>query len=465
MQQERNNTMMLSCKGVFRLGSFLKKHETVLTGIILALLCILVLARISMTWEKRGYNFIDARYFVETAKLILQGISPYNPETNPTIFKYPLQAPSMSLLSMPICFLPGDIPPLLFFYLGGMIAFFCFTFLVFDFYGFPFGEQFKLRWKNLPTWIVFSLIFTSSPFLLMLRHGQNSSFAAFFLFLALLYPKRDRQGNILFLGLSAAIKYSLLTMQMPVLLIQKRWRLCVFSFLLFLFMVLVVGFWLDGIIPAIRDYVVLVFQDIKNGTNSYSNKNSQFFVHVGFFRYGPVNTIIKVFLLALYAMSLRIIYLRGKKAKNADPAGGGMPGVTALEWGAFTALTMAISYHRSYDGILFVPFLGVVFLEMLKNASRKADFKTFDLFCILGAAGLLLFWAMPLKTVYAMEYMLGDLFPGGQAVFLCPKNRQGIRFPLSKFVMIGTTVFLFALELLHSSDFSTGTLSQNEKTE
>ena len=459
----------MSSKDISFFKNFLIRHEKILTGIILALLCVLVLMRISI-WTIADFGFVDARYFVETARLILHGISPYNPETNPTPFKYPLQAPSMSFLSMPLCFLPNRFLAYFFFYLGGILAFFCFTFLVFHYYGFHIRDYIRLRWKNLPIWIVLFMIFSSSPFLFMLKHGQNSSMAAFFLFLALLFPKRDKQSNIIFLGLAAAIKYSLLITLAPVLLIQKRLRLCIFSFLLFLFMVLVVGFWLDGIIPAIREYINLIIMDTKSGANSYSNKTSLFFTHVGFFRYQPVNTLIKGFLLVPYALALRIIYLRGKKEPNAEADNaGGIPGVTALEWGAFTTLMMTISYHRSYDCILFVPFLGIIFLEMVKKVCREAEFKTFNLFWVLGSAGLLLFWTMPLKLVYAAETWIGSIFPGGQDVFYYSINPfnglSSVMFPLSKFVMIGTTVFLFALELLHSSDFSTGTLSQKEKTE
>ena len=75
--------------------------EAVLSRLIQIFLCLLVLSRIMMAWKTA--NNVDTRYFVETAKLVSQGISPYNPETNPTIYKFPLQAPSMSLLSMPLC--------------------------------------------------------------------------------------------------------------------------------------------------------------------------------------------------------------------------------------------------------------------------------------------------------------------------------------------------------------------------
>ena len=212
-------------------------HEKILTRAIQIFLGVLTFFRIVMAWSD---YYIDTRYFIETAKLILQGISPYHPETNPTRFPYPLQSPSMSLLSMPLCYTP-ELFQNLFFFVGNIVCFIALTVMVFNYYGFSPKKILEARWRNVPVWIMIVLIFVSSPFLALLRHGQNSCFAVFFLFLALLYPKRDKFFNIIYLGLAAAIKYSLLTMQVPVLIFQKRWRLCILSATLFFVMVLSVG--------------------------------------------------------------------------------------------------------------------------------------------------------------------------------------------------------------------------------
>lgn len=82
--------------------NFLTRHEKKLCRGIQFLLCLMVLARLGMAWRKA--SFVDTRYFVETARLIMQGISPYHPEENPTIYKYPIQSPAKSLFSMPLCF-------------------------------------------------------------------------------------------------------------------------------------------------------------------------------------------------------------------------------------------------------------------------------------------------------------------------------------------------------------------------
>ena len=204
----------------------------------------------------------------------------------------------------------------------------------------------------------------------MLKHGQNSSCTALLLFIALFYPQMDNRGNIIFLSLAAAMKYSLLTMQVPILVLQKRLRLCIFSLLLFIVMVLAVGLWLDGIIPALMEYLNLLITDTQSGVNSYSDVNSYSFVHVGFFNSRFLNIFFKAFLFLLYMLTCIRIYFRTRT--NLKETNCYFPQkLTALEWGAFTTMTMAISYHRLYDCILFLPVLGVIFFKMIQKKEKS----------------------------------------------------------------------------------------------
>ena len=414
------------------------------------LLGLIVLARLLMAWNNA--SFIDTRQFVETARLILQGISPYHPETNPTIYKYPIQSPGMSLLSMPFCFTP-QIFQNLFFFIGGALAFLAFTLMVFHCYGYSPRQLLEARWRNLPIWLTLTAILVSSPHLTMLRNGQNSSFAALLLFAALLFPQRDHGSNILFLGTAATMKYSLLTMSAPVLLLQrKRWSLCMGSFLLFVLLVLSVGLWLEGIVPTFTDYLKFLSANIAYGSNSYT-KSADTLLHTSFFRCNFVNIIVKLFLVLLYFISLYNIWRRGQQdtdivrqaAAKENPLS-----LTATEWSAFTAMTMCISYHRVHDGILFLPFLGVVFVESLDAMRGPEKCGTTTWLSTLCLGALLLFWAVPLNTVFAFEDFIGTHFPAGKYVFYygnTPYDKWTMMFPLTKIVMLFTTVFLFVKSL------------------
>ena len=433
------------------IGIYLIKNEKALTSVILAFLCVVVLSRIIMAYSPD--NCVDTHYFVETARLILKGISPYHPETNPTPYKYPVQSPSMSLLTMPLCFFPEAVQYLCFF-ICGVVTFVGLTLWVFYCYGFHVRDYILPCWKNVPIWIVLALVFISSPFLMMLRHGQNSTLAAICLFLVLLNPKRDNGLNMILLGLAAAVKYSLLTMQAPVLIVQKRIRLCFFSFLLFLSLVLVVGLWLDGIIPAFKEYIDLLARDMSRGANSYANANSFSFIHVGFFKYDYLNVLLKISLVVLYLLSLLRIYIRQKNETVSASCVQGQA-LSAVEWGAFTSMTLVITYHRAYDGVLFLPFAGLVFVELLSKLRNQLKLRVFDYFCMLSLAGILLFWAMPQSFVFAFEAWFGKLFPFGRALFLYssyPVKRYTTMFPFSKLTMLFTTYLLFAMGMFPQKD-------------
>ena len=335
-------------------------YEKVGVRTIQAFLIFCILIRLVSAIKTAEY--VDTRYFIETSKLILQGISPYHPETNPTKYIYPAQAPSMSLICMPLCIFP-DIVQNLFFFFAGTIAFIVFTALVFNYFGFSIKKHISARWSNLPIWLTFTMICISSPFLMMLRHGQNSSLAALCLFIVLFYPSRDKGIiNIIMLGLAAALKYSLMTMEVPILVMQRRWRISILGFLLFVVLVLSVGLWLDGIVPAFREYVQLLLSDAQHGANSYANVNSFAFVHIGFFKSKIVNMLLQIIMIIMYFSVICGIWWNrralGTKCFDA---------LTAAEWALFTTMTLLISYHREYDGVLFMPFLGVVFLESIYN--------------------------------------------------------------------------------------------------
>ena len=170
------------------------------------LICALIILRLAMAYKTA--LFTDTRFFVETANFVRHGLCPYKPEVFLTKFGAPpMQSPSMSLLAMPLCFFPRTFQNFVFFFLG-ILAFFSFVILVFNYCGFNYKEYMKPRWRNMPILIILSMVVMSSPFLGMLRAGQNSSLAAVCLFAALLYPANDKISNVIWLGLSAAFKYS-----------------------------------------------------------------------------------------------------------------------------------------------------------------------------------------------------------------------------------------------------------------
>ena len=297
----------------------------------------------------------------------------------------------------------------------------------------------KPCWHNLPIWLIMTSLGISAPLLLMLRHGQNSSIAVLLLFASLFYPERDKWSSAVLLGLAAATKYSLLTMQVPILILQRRWRVIIFSFAFFIVLVLSVGLWLDGIIPTFRDYVMLVVGDIKNGADSYSCKTHFAFIHIGYFRNDFLNTLMKMLLLLTYLVTLFRLWGHCKRQSEHSfiPIR-----LSATEWGAFTALTLTISYHRYYDAVIFLPFVAVILIDNIFKIQKNGINKS-KLFYIITLASILLYWATPFKLVFGVESWLGRFLQIGENVLIY--SRPSMMFPLTPLIMLGTT-WLFLIK-------------------
>ena len=225
--------------------NFFMRNEKVCCRICQLMLGLVVLLRLSIVY--RGGFFTDTRFWVETANFVRQGLNPYLPEVYLTKFGIPpVQAPSMTFLAMPLVFCSIPIQNCIIFLLGTLsYAFFCI--IVFQYYGFSYRDFGAPQWKNLPVWFILACLFNSSPFLGMLRAGQNSSIAACLLFAALFSPAHDKYRNIFLLGLSAAVKYSMMTLMAPILVLQKRWKMSLLAFGFFVALCLTLAFWLDDI--------------------------------------------------------------------------------------------------------------------------------------------------------------------------------------------------------------------------
>ena len=421
----------------------IKRYETICCSVCQFMLCALILLRLAMAY--RTALFTDTRFFVETANWVRQGLCPYKPEVFLTKFgAAPLQSPSMSLLSMPLCFCSITFQNVVFFILG-TLAYFAFAVLVFNYFGFNYKEYIKPRWHNLPVLFVLTLVCIASPFLGMLRAGQNSSLAAVCLFIAILYPANDKISNIVWLGLSAAFKYSVMTFQIPILVLQRRLKMSVLAFVLFIVLCLSIGIWLDNLVIVFHEYVECVTKSTSYGGNSYG-EGSFFFLSIGFLKSNMINRILRIFICLSYMGVLLKIWKRNKaKGEKGFPMH-----LTAVDWGLFTFMTIFFSYHRIQDGVLFMPFLGVIVMELYQNCMLKKQFNDRkSVFQLLLAFLFLLFWMVPSSIVFAVGSKIGRMIPAGEKFVYYSTDKLGgfsNIFPIMPFVMLAMVVYCIWLE-------------------
>lgn len=421
----------------------IKRYETICCSICQVMLCALILLRLAMAY--RTALFTDTRFFVETANWVRQGLCPYKPEVFLTKFgAAPLQSPSMSLLSMPLCFCSITFQNIVLFILG-TLAYFAFAILVFNYFGFNYKEYIKPRWRSLPVLFVLTLVCIASPFLGMLRAGQNSSLAAVCLFIAILYPANDKISNIVWLGLSAAFKYSVMTFQIPILVLQRRLKMSVLAFILFVVLCLSIGIWLDDLVTVFHEYVECVTKSTSHGGNSYG-EGSFFFLSIGFLKSNMINRILRIFICLAYAGVLLKIWKRNKaQGEKSFPMH-----LTAVDWGLFTFMTIFFSYHRIQDGVLFMPFLGVIVLELYQSCIKKkeSNYKQ-SVFQLLLAVLFLLFWTIPSSIIFSIGSKIGNMIPAAEKIVYYPSDEVGgfsNIFPIMPFVMLAIIVYLLWLE-------------------
>ena len=379
----------------------LLRYETGLIRCIQLFLLGIIVAR----WLGLARNaiFIDLHLYIKTANLVCHGLSPYDNEIIKLYLNNipPLQPSPMSLFAMPMTLLPGGLFFDYCYLIVSIIIYLIFALLVLNYFGYHPKDYLKPLWKNLPIYLVLLLICISNPFLHTLHSGQSSCFTVLFLFLVLLYPDRDKSYNPIFLALAAATKYSLMTFLAPVLLLQKRFKVSVLSFILFMAMVLSVGFWLNGPISSLLDYAKLLVNDTNQGFNSYRQGNFDF-LYIGFFKHNLLNILLKFIVVITYCLVLYKIWQNSEKDGNHN-----IPRLTSVEWCLFSLMTLFISYHRKQDGILFLPFLGVVTLHSFYELLHK---NTYLIIKTIICFSLLLFWAFPTRLMKKLISQLAKMY-------------------------------------------------------
>ena len=83
--------------------------------------------------------------------------------------------------------------------------------------------------------------------------------------------------------------------------------------------------------------------------------------------------------------------------------------------------TLLFSYHRLYDGILVMPFLGVALVESFGQALSKKNKTEFcKFFCLLC---LMSFWASPQKYLNMLFSKIGTQFPACENILYFSSTR------------------------------------------
>ena len=219
----------------------------------------------------------------------------------------------------------------------------------------------------------------------------------------------------------------------------------VLAFILFVVLCLSIGIWLDDLVTVFHEYVECVTKSTSHGGNSYG-EGSFFFLSIGFLKSNMINRILRIFICLAYAGVLLKIWKRNKaQGEKSFPMH-----LTAVDWGLFTFMTIFFSYHRIQDGVLFMPFLGVIVLELYQSCIKKKEINPKQsVFQLLLAVLFLLFWTIPSSIIFSIGSKIGKMIPVVEKIVYYPSDEVGgfsNIFPIMPFVMLAIIVYLLWLE-------------------
>lgn len=273
-------------------------------------------------------------------------------------------------------------------------------------------KEISFKRPDVRTFLVFFLGFmfiNSSPVMMTTRHGQVTMFFTAFLLLTL-YAKHH-WSRVLFFGLAAGIKYSMITIFAPALFLKKYYLTCILACGVFLFIAAFPVFWGNNPITIYSRYLDVLRGDLGGGFNTYAISGYNM-LHLEFFKYNGLNIMLKAIcgLLALY-----IIF----KDRNKDSFGMNFLFV-------IMCLSMLLSYHRLYDTPLIMLCLLANFYLFILNKEWKN---------ILISAVFIAFSMVPFSVVMNLAQMIADV-PYVADIFIVSRYFKITVFPLPAIIFL-----------------------------
>jgi hypothetical protein len=395
-----------------------KNHLGLLLFILLA-----CLAGLRIFFVARSTEFVDFRAYYDMTWAMLRGENPFI-IANLRVWNWaeaPIFYPGAAPIFLPLMGFGIDTAKYIFLAVN-IIAGIVLMLIVLGRFGLweNTGTQAqKIRSGEILPLILILLFLGSTPFIACLRHGQICTVASIILCTVLFYSDKVRGGILL--GLTAMMKYSMITVSAPVILIRRNGLpVCVIGFSIFL---------IAGLFPLISggnltetymSYYNEMNRQMVHGFNTYAESGYNM-LHADLIAIPPLRTALKISVLV--ATFIVIIRTRHKEL--------GIPEMLLI-----ASSTMIISYHRLYDLVLVLPFL----LAGIPYYWKKGGFSASVIMMVLVTALMI-----PENTVYGLSSAIGGIYPNNGIFCLSRfRNFQHI-LPLYPFVTLA--IFICALLL------------------
>lgn len=327
-----------------------------------------------------GHSFVDLFVYYLWARHLGEGTNPFH-EMQWTAHLPPLVFPGQTVFIIPMTWLPYPVlAPIMLVLNISLVT------------GLFFLTRSMVRWgafgnvqaaDRYGIWLC--LLLLSQPTQMAMHNVQLSVLASFMLLVAL--AVHSGWGSGVFLGGSAAIKYSLTPLFGVALLFKRRYVTCVVAAIVLLILAAVPLVFYSDILGIYRDYFIIVFNDVTgSGYNTFQGGGGYDLLPFEFLRFPLWNLTVKLGLFALFMVAA----FRERKNEKWN-----LPFLLLI-----SIITCSLVYHRVHDELLAVLFLIFIAQHLFMT-------KQWGHFC--GAMVLILLLDIPQEYVSWAAMSLGRL--------------------------------------------------------
>ncbi|MCP3967880.1 MAG: DUF2029 domain-containing protein [Lentisphaerae bacterium] len=291
-------------------------------------------------------------------------------------------------------------------------------------------EKLNLKSPNAISWLwlgSFFIYINSSPTIMCLRHGQSPVWTA--LGIMLLFKLKNPISQATALGLTALMKYTMITALAPVLFFKRKFNLCITGFIIFLILSIYPLFFGLDLVEIYCEYFSVTDDNIATGFNSFAVSGYNM-IDFSFFKNSLINT---VGIFTFWAILLWVIWRERKTDRFS---------LNLLLF--LFAVTIPLSYHRLYDCGLLNALLLIKLIFLMQRRSWGHA-----IFC----GGFIAFWLIPFSIILEISNIIGKTLPFLNKIFFFNSygNYNQI-FPLTAIMMTALTIYLLILYIYGKTD-------------
>lgn len=367
--------------------------------------------------------FVDFRAYYDTTWAISRGENPFL-LSSLRVWNWaepPICYPGAAIFFAPFLLFGINTATHVFFFLNlsAGILLFIVVFNKFGLIELKAGKLDMLKTGNIMVLLSLFLFIVSAPFMACLRHGQIGAIAS--LLVCLFIFGYGKTADTVTLGVSAIVKYSMITVFAPALFIRKNFFACIAGLIIFLLAGLSPLIFGCDIAAVYKSYFSELQKQTTTGFNTYSFSGYNM-LHAEFLKYQILCTAIKLFV--LIAAFTVIFRSRNRNWK-------------LMELVLLSATTMIISYHRLYDLVFLLPFM----LAAANDYWRKQDHSKAGTLFLFSFALLI-----PENIVYRLAGTIGSSIGENSIFYLSQFGEFKQILPLYPALIL--IIFIYSLTII-----------------